>query len=180
MTFEFETGNSHVTMDLGSLVLLVLLAAVYLWFTYWLLSRGIRSLRGKPLNNPPSRLFWEKVTADVLDTEDEEIWHGIPEAFQATHKAKKGTAIVNHDGYMMRMQSCKVSYTYRDESYVSTVRNPVIRDGQTEIYCYKRNPASTKVYIPDRSWSKGAGISMLFFAGFLILVAFIVLCGTFS
>ncbi len=180
MTFEFETEGSHVTMDLWTLILLVLLAGAYLWFTYWLLSRGIRSLRGKPLNNPPSPLFWAKVTAEIVEEDTEEIWHGIPEAFQAAHKAKKGTAILNHDGYMRRIQICKVAYTYREERYTSIVQDCVIRDGKTKIYCYKRKPALTKVFKPDRPWSKAAGISMLFFSGFLILMGFMVICGLFA
>ncbi len=180
MTFEFEFNHSHVTMDLGSLILTVLLVVVFLWLIYWLLSRGIRSLRGKPLNNPPSPIFWAKVTADVLEEDTEEIWHGIPEAFQMSHKAKKGTSIVDHEGYMKRVQICKVAYTYRGEHYTSFAQDCIVRDGKTKIYCYKRKPTSTKVFHPDRPWSKAAGVSMLFFAACLLLMGVLVICGLFS
>ncbi len=180
MTFEFTYGNTHTTMDLGTLILLILLSAAYLWFTYWLLSRGIRTLCGKPLNNPPSPIFWAKVTADIVEEDTEEVWHGIPEAFQASHKAKKGTANLNHDGYMRRFQICKVAYTYREEYYTSIVQDCVIRDGKTTIYCYKLKPQLTKVYKPERSWSKASGISMLLAAAFLILMAVLLYCGLFA
>ncbi len=180
MTFEFEFNHSHTTMDLGTLILLVLLGIAYLWLIYWTLSRGIRSLRGKPLNNPPSPIFWAKVTADVVEEDTEEIWHGIPEAFQAAHKAKKGTSIVDHEGYMKRVQICKVAYTYHGEHYTSFVQDCTVRDGKTEIYCYKRRPASAKVFHPDRPWSKASGISMLFFAACLLLMGVLMICGLFS
>ncbi len=180
MTFEFTIGNTHTTMDLSTLIILILLVGFFVWLICWCFRQGIRTLQGKPLNSPPSPLFWAKVTADVLDTEEDEVWHGIPEAFQTAHKMKKGTSIVNHDGYMRRVQSCKVSYTYKGQAYTSMIWNPVIRNGKTEIYCYKRKPALTKVYIPDQSWSKGAGISLLFLGGFLLLIGFVAVCGTIS
>ncbi|MBE6826517.1 MAG: hypothetical protein E7511_06515 [Ruminococcus sp.] len=180
MTFDFTFGNTHTTMELSTLIILAFVVGFFIWLICWSLCRGIRTLQGKPLNSPPSRLFWAKVTADVLDTEEDEIWHGIPEAFQAAHNLKTGASIGSHDGYMRRVQSCKVSYTYKERSYTSTIWNPVIRDGKTEIYCYKRKPALTKVYIPNQSWSKGAGIFMLFFGILMILMGVIAICGIFS
>lgn len=180
MTFEFDFNHSHVTMDLGALVLLVFLAVVYLWFTYWLLNRGIRSLRGKALNNPPSPIFWAKVTADVLDTKMDEIWHGVPEAFQVSRDAHKYTTAAVQDGHMQRVQSCKVSYEYKGQSYTSIIWSPVVCGGKTEIYCNKRKPERTKVYTSEQSPSKSAGISLLLLGGFLVLLGFVVICGIFS
>lgn len=180
MKFEFTFGNTHTTMDLSTLVILVLVIGFFVWLICWSFRQGIRTLQGKPLNNPPSRLFWAKVEAKVLTSEEDEVWHGVPEAFQASNKAKKGTAIVSHAGYMRRVNNCKVSYTYKGQAYTSTIRNPVIRNGKTEIYCYKRKPALTKLYIPNHSWNKGAGISLLFLGGFLLLMGVFAICGALS
>ena len=180
MTFDFTFGHTHTTMDLGTLIFTVLLAAFLLWLIYWTLSRGIRSLCGKPLNNPPSPIFWAKVTADVVEEDTEDLWHGIPEAFQISHKVKKGTSIVDHEGYMKRVHICKVAYTYHGERYTSFVQDCAVRNGKAEIYCYRRKPESAKVFHPDQPWSKASGVSMLFFGILMILMGVITICGIVS
>ncbi len=176
MTFEFTFGGTHTTMDLGTLIFYILLVAAYLWLTYWLLSRGIRSLRGKPLNNPPSPIFWAKVTADVLDSKEDEVWHEF-----LLNDIKGRSGIPNQPrGQMRKVSNFKVEYTYQDKQYQKFVYMKDFSGDAFQLYCLRWNPERTKTYVPTYEWSKAAGVSILFFGVLMVLMGVIVICSIVS
>ncbi len=176
MTFEFTFGDTHTTMDLGTLIFTVLLAAFLLWLIYWTLSRGIRSLCGKPLNNPPSPIFWAKVTADVLDSKEDEVWHEF-----LLNDIKGRSGIPNQPrGQMRKVSNFKVEYTYQDKQYQKFVYMKDFSGDAFQLYCLRWNPERTKTYVPTYEWSMGAGITCLLVGVILLLMGIITFWGMYS
>ncbi len=173
MTPEFAYGNTHTTMDLPTLIIPVLGVGFYVWLIWWSLRSGILTLMGKPLNARPCPLFWDEVDAKVLATEEDEVWQ---EFHRADLSAKTG--IPNRpSGQMRKITNCKVEYSYQGKVYQKTVYNAIAEDDTVHLYCRRGNPEQTKTYVPENSWSKGAGISQLLIGLLLALMGVITICG---
>ncbi len=176
MTFDITIGNAHSSMNLVELLLAVLLIGGFISLIILSIRRGVLTLLKKPVNARPCALFWTKVDAKVLDNAEGEVWHEF-----LLNDIKGRSGIPNQPrGQMRKVSNFKVEYTYQDKQYQKFVYIKDFSGDAFELYCLRWNPERTKTYVPTYEWSKGSGISMLFFGILMLLIGVIVICGLFS
>ncbi len=164
------------SLDLPSIIMFSLFGVFYLWLVAWSIRRGILTLLKKPVNARPCALFWTKVDAKVLDNTEREVWHEY-----LLNDIKGRSGIPNRPrGKMRKISNFKVEYTYQDKQYQKFVNIKDLSGDAFQLYCLRWDPERTKTYVPMHEWSKGAGISMLFFGILMILIGVIVICGIVS
>lgn len=154
------------------LFIIVLLYNVIILYMLWL---AVRSLMKKSLNLPPCGLFWAKISVETVSEKDILLageYKADPLQDMHYHISGKRYSSVPTEH---TAKYSKLKYVYDGKSYELKTTAYSSGDIGTGIYCFKGNPAITKIFKLKPALMTEAAIGMMFAAGFMILCEIAVL-----